>query len=247
MNKLIESDIHLKLLINEPIYLEQIGNFKSPKIKEIARISETEYNYCLSMLLFDKSSINDDSIQNISNFDVIRSILAYDESFREYFMEGLRMHLDTTVNFAHSEEYTYISFGSDENEVILTEEMFEYLVELIRLANKIEKTDEDEKFNAANELAKKMIRERKEKLARLNAATKPKVTLHSIISGVSILLNNLQDIGELTIYQLYESNTRLHLIESIRNTNHGIYAGTVDGSKIKSEELDFTGVIHIKK
>lgn len=243
MERLSESDIHLKLLLNLPIHIEGIGNFRSPKVKEVVEISESEYNKCLSIMLFDKSNLDDD-LSEFSTLDVIRSILASDEDFKDYFLECLRFHLDTTVNFTHDDTYTYVSFGDVEDKNIMTDELYEYLAELVRVANKIEKPKEDEEFNAADELARKMIRKRKEKLARLEAVKKPKVTLHSIVSGVSAMLNNPLEIGEQTIYQLYESNTRLHLIENIRNTNHGIYAGTVDGSKIKSEDLDFTGIIH---
>jgi hypothetical protein len=42
------------------------------------------------------------------------------------------------------------------------------------------------------------------------------------------------------VYAFYDSLQRTGIINSVMNLYHGIYSGTIDGTKINKKELDWT-------
>lgn len=236
---LTEEEIKLKLLLNVPI---DIGNgclFKSPKIVDIISMTESDYNKCLSAILFDKSSLGASDLDDVSNFEVLMSILYSNEEFRNYFLDGIKLHIDDIPLI--SEEGLFFIGDS----LIVNEEIFNYIVKLVKIANNIV-IEKKEELDFANERARKFMEEQAKRKALVDSYKKKKVTLYSMLSGIGWITSTFKDLGELTIYQIYEANSRIHKIESIKNINRGISAGVYDGSKLKDEELDFTSVINTK-
>lgn len=246
MEKLNKTDIQLRFLTDVPVKINGIWEFKPPKVLDIVEITETVYNQALSSILLDKDSMQLEGVDDATNLQVIMMLIHNDEEFKKYFLKGLQLHFEAKVNLM---ENGYVYFGEEVTEdSILEEEQFNQIVELVRVANNIQEDDEEEmEFNPGNDAARKIIEERMKKrkvsLARINAAKKKTNNLFSIISGIGFITSNLKNVLDMNIFQLYEANRRIHKIEHIRNINRGIYAGTVDGSKMKNEELDFTSII----
>ncbi|MBL4950986.1 hypothetical protein JK635_01870 [Neobacillus sp. YIM B02564] len=232
-----DDDIHLKFLLGLPVHIEGIGNFYAPSLTDIVDMTEEIYNMSISSLFFDKNQLENSQIElnKYSNFYILVSKLIADPMYRMLFFNGLSLHLDTKPQF-HSEGIVY--FGKLSEDSVLTEEKFEYIKKLVRIANNLA---EPEKYDAANEKAKKLIE--KIKKNRKNVKVPQKMNLHSIISSIGWRSQNFRFIRDLNIYQLYDGVGRLNAIDNYNYTMFGIYNGKIDGSKIKLPDINWANII----
>lgn len=94
--------------------------------------------------------------------------------------------------------------------------------------------EEEDDFNPANEQARLLMERIKKNRAK---APKPKaeVDIASIISALAWKSNNLNihTVWDLTLYQLYDGFYRLDIIDNYDKTLTALYAGTLDGTKVK--------------
>jgi hypothetical protein len=153
------------------------------------------------------------------------------------FFYGLNLHLDT---FPILDSSGLIYFGEPSVESILTEEKFEYIKKLVRIANNL---SEPEEYVAGNEKARKLIEKIKRNREKSKQPVKQNINLHSTISAVGWKAQSFKFISELTIYQLYEGFNRLGYIDNYNFTMTGIYTGNIDGSKIKLPEINWANII----
>ncbi len=240
MKILNDNDIHLKFLMGLPVYVDGIGNFHSPYLTEIVDLTEENYNLSISSILFDKKNLEDQSdLDDFSNFQVLLSAIYQDTSFREFFFYGLNLHLDASPT-QHPEGLIY--FGELSEDSVLTEEKFEYLKRLVRIANNLQVKVEEDEFKAGNEQARKLIEKIKKNRAKSKPSQQP-INLHSIISAVGWKAESFNFISKLNIYQLYDGFYRLGVIDNYNNTMTGIYTGNIDGSKIKLPEINWANII----
>jgi hypothetical protein len=225
-----------------PIYIEGIGNFHAPYLTEIVDLTEDLYTMSLSTVFFDKSQLQGQfDMEKYSNFQVLCSIIIEDENYRELFFYALGLHLDTPPIF-HTEGIIYFDELSEES--VLTEEKFEYIKKLVRIANNLsELNKEEEEYKAGNERAKKFMEQLKKQRAETEKLKKPKINLHSIISAVGWKAQSFDFISELNIYQLYDGYHRLGYIDNYNQTMTGIYTGNIDGSKIKLPDIYWANII----
>lgn len=238
MRVLNMDDIHLKFLLDLPVHIDGIGEFKAPQLKSIVELTENHYNTAVSSLLFDKSQVDSDEVEKYSNFQVLMSAVYHDSSFRELFFCGLNLHLDKSP-IMHEQGFIY--FDELSEETILTEEKIEYLKLLVRVANNIAEPKKEE-YKAGNERAKLFMEKLKKTKASLPKKKSP-INLHSIISAVGWKTKSFDFINNLNIYQLYDGYQRLGVIDNYHYTMQGIYAGTVDSSKIKLPDINWANVI----
>jgi hypothetical protein len=243
MEILKDSDIRLKFLLGLPVHIEGIGNFYAPELTRVVDLTEGFYNMSLSSLLFDKKNLTEqEGLENYSNFQILLSVINQDDSFREFFFYGLNLHLDTIPNF---HEMGIVYFGEFSEDSILTEEKFEYIKRLVRIANNISNQEENDEYEFGDEKAKALyesIRKKRELAAKLK---KPKINLHSIVSAVGWKAQSFDFVSKLNIYQLYDGFYRLGYIDNYENTMTGIYTGNIDGSKIKLADINWANIIEI--
>jgi hypothetical protein len=241
MGVLNDNAIHLKFLLGLPVYIEGIGNFYAPSLTEIVDLTEENYNMAVSSLLFDKSQLeNNEELNEYSNFQVLLSILQADESFQGFFFYGLNLHLDNPP-ILHPEGIIY--FGELSKESILTEDKFDYIKRLVRIANNIPEKKAEEEYKAGNERAKKFIEKMKKQREEISKVKKQKINLHSMISAVGWKAESFDFISKLNIYQLYDGFYRLEVIDNYNYTMTGIYTGNIDGSKIKLADVNWANII----
>jgi hypothetical protein len=239
MKILNDNDIHLKFLMGLPVPIEGIGNFHAPYLTEIVDLTEEFYNMSLSAFYFDKSQLGlNQDFDDYSNFEVLLSVVLGDVSFRELFFYGLSLHLDISPSI-HPEGIIY--FGELSEESMMTEEKFDYIKKLIKIANNL--SDPKEEYTAGNERARKFMEQLKKQRAETEKLKKPKINLHSIISAVGWKSKSFKFISELNIYQLYDGYYRLGYIDNYDNTMTGIYTGNIDGSKIKLPDINWANII----
>jgi hypothetical protein len=244
MEILKDSDIRLKFLLGLPVQIEGIGNFYAPLVPNIVDLTEGIYNMSLSSLLFDKKHLTEqDGLEEYSNFQILLSVINQDDSFREFFFYGLNLHIDTIPNY---HEMGIVYFGEFSEDSILTEEKFEYIKRLVRIANNVPEKTEEEEYKAGNERARKFLEKIKKQKEEINKLKKQKINLHSIISAVGWKAQSFDFISKLNIYQLYDGFYRLGYIDNYNYTMTGIYTGNIDGSKIKLPDINWANIIEIK-
>ena len=243
MNILNDEEIRLKFLMNLPVRIDGIGEFYAPSLLEIVDMTEVLYNSSLSTIFLDKKKLeNQEDIEQYTDFEVVLTSAYFDSSFRELFFNCFNLHFHKEPQL-HEEEFIYFDYPSEET--ILTEEKFNYIKNLITIANHIAPPKEEE-YNAANERARKMIEKMKKKNAEAAKYKKKTIDLHSIISAVGWKAKGFDFIRELNIYQLYDGYGRLGIIDNYHYTMTGIYAGTVDTKGIKLPELNWANIIQQK-
>jgi hypothetical protein len=239
-----DNDIRLKFLLGLPVHIDGIGAFHSPSLSEVVDLTEGLYNMSLSAIMFDKKQLTEqDGLEEYSNFQILLSIIDQDSLFREYFFYGLNLHLSTTP---HILENGLIYFDELSEDSILTEEKFEYIKKLVKIANNVqEQKSQDEEYKAGNERARKFLEKLKKQREEINKVKKQKINLHSIISAVGWKAQSFDFLNNLNIYQLYDGYYRLGYIDAYENTMTGIYTGNIDGSKIKLADINWANIIEL--
>jgi hypothetical protein len=241
------NDIRLKFLMGLPVHIEGIGNFHAPNLTEIIDLTEEKYHKSLSALFFDKQNLSNSSdLEKFSDFQVLLMLVFQDPSFGEFFFYGLNLHLDSK-SYLHPEGFLY--FGELSEESVLTEEKFNYIKKLVRIANNLPETKDadQEKYDFATDEARSFWEKirRKRELAAKTAKKEEKINLHSVISAVGWKSENFAFISKLNIYQIYDGFYRIRVIDNYNNHMTGIYTGNIDSSKIKLPDIDWANIIKV--
>jgi hypothetical protein len=242
-------DLELKLLAGLPIEIQDVGSLYIPTLKEIISLGESRYNHLVSALLFDKKDQQNLKDLNGTNFEFLLFYCHYypNEELSRDFIESLELHFKDKVSISEEDGFFYL--GDYQERRLIDEDNFEFIRDVVRKANHIRSPEEEEEegYNPANETAAQFIKELEEKKKK---RPKPKETinLHSIISGLAWKPNgiNLKEIFDLTIYQIYNGFAATENIDNYHYTMSGIYAGTVDGKKIKPETIHWARVLKQK-
>lgn len=241
MKILNDEEIHLKFLLGQSVYVEGIGDFRSPPLSRIVDITENTYNQSLSALLFDRDSLQlDKEFDELDDFQILTSIIYHDSFYRELFFYGLELHFNMTPTI---HENGFIYFGELAEESILSEEKYQYVRKLVELANNIAKKAEEDEIIPGNEQARKFMEEIKRKEQEMQKYIKNPMNLHSIISAVGWKAQSFEFINQLNIYQLYDGYKRLGVIDNYHYTMSGIYAGTVDPKGIKMPDINWANIL----
>lgn len=238
---LSNNDIHLKLLANKPIPIEGIGLLQFPTVDNIIEIGEGLFNEYVSLLLFTKSNLEkqDETLDGYSDFDILSSILVYQDSFGSSFFNALRWLFNSKPNII--KEHGIVYFDELSEESILTEEKFIYIQRIVKIAFFIQEEKEPD-YEPGNERARKFMENLKKKKAA--AKKKPKQNLHSLISALAWKKIGLDKVFNLTIYQLYDGYQRLENIDNYHYTLTGIYTGNVDAKKINLPDINWANILN---
>ncbi|GFN32599.1 hypothetical protein [Paenibacillus xylaniclasticus] len=240
-------NIELRLLIGEPVPLEGVGEIHSPLVKDIVRLGQSTYNEYLSYILVDKDkiSVQEDERDTLTTFNVILSLCIHDPHFHRIYFNALKFFFKEEVFLGHNDKEYFFYLGDYSDCRYITKDNIEIMQAIIRIANQVKIKDEkEEQYNPANEEAARIIAEMLERRKK-KPKPKPTTNLHSIISGLACKSNNISyfNVGDLTIYQLYDNFHRLEVIENYHYTLVGIYSGNVNGKEINFNKIHWTKII----
>ncbi|MEK4006341.1 hypothetical protein [Paenibacillus sp. FSL H3-0333] len=237
--KEIDESIELKFLLGQSVDVNGI-DVHSPSLKDIVSIGYDKYNHALSSLLFDKSRFPELKNLKETNLELVIHFYSNDDRFRDSLELGSRLVFKNEVSIQISGDSLNLRVGDS----IVSSETFCGLQKLIKFANKIPEKTEVEEFNPANSKAKEFIDKIMGDRAK-KPQKKPVSNLPSLISGLSWKSPNISilDIGELTIYQLYDGYYRMENIDHYNSILTGIYSGTIDSSKINIQENTWAKII----
>ena len=72
------------------------------KLKEIVKLGYSKYNYYISLILIDKSILQNENtdLNDIDNFEVIYGLCNYDEQFKNNYFNMLKLFSKETIKLS---------------------------------------------------------------------------------------------------------------------------------------------------
>lgn len=211
-------DIRLALMCGSDIPIPKLqAVIHQPKIREIALIGETDFFVAIQCLNIDKNLINQDKmiLQDTSNFQIFMTIMlekeAKDKKIATQQLLSILFPKNTNIIFTPR---SILLQG--ETPIMIDENNFEDLQKIIKQIFCVSnKNNQQAGFNPANEkareIAEKLMQGRK-KVAELNGSANTSI-FSQYLSILTIGLNSmsLQELMDLTMFQLYDLIERYQL------------------------------------
>ncbi|MGJ0846633.1 hypothetical protein ACR77J_08085 [Tissierella praeacuta] len=242
----------LKLLRIEPIEVKEFRfNEKTLKeeemtiysvrhitMKDIDNISEELYQKYLNILLFDKSDIYEEDFSNdITEFEITITNIIYNEEFKDNVLSALSFFLNESVNFFYNNEYVFLYIGKPEDGRYISKEHYFKIREIVKQLNCIDKNTK-KKPKAGNKIAEEFMKEMEALKNKYKKVTEDKnvITMGDLVSALVWRGNkSYDDVLNFTVYRLYDGLNQINTIDNYVFTMNGVYAGTIDTSKMKSK------------
>lgn len=211
-------DIRLALMsgVDIPIPEAQL-TIHQPKIKEIALIGESDFFVAVQCLNISKDMFSQDKIalQNTNNFQIFMTIMNEQETKDK---KLATQQLLTILFPNHTIMFTprSIMMQGEQATVTIDENNFEYLQNMFKQMFCISNTNNQQAgFNPANakakEIAEKLMRGR-QRVAEQNGLAHASIFSQYVsILTVGISSMSIQDVLNLTMYQLYDLVERYQL------------------------------------
>ena len=240
INIILKDDLELLLLSGLPIELN-IGNIYPLKLKDIVKLRYSKYNSYISLLLIDKSQLNNNNdnkdidLNQITNFDIVFSSCLMDEQFRISYFNMLEVFFKETIQLGNGFFYfgnliknELDGIGLESNRIIYKNN-FNEIVNLLKQINSMKNKEENE-FNPANDKAKEIadrMKKAREKINKVKAKSGEDLSLSDLISAFAFYNKNtdLNSIFEMTIYQFNNQFQRMQLVNnyeiSVQSLLHG--------------------------
>ena len=212
------TDIRLALMCGSDIPVPEIQvAVHQPKIKEIALIGEADFFVAIQCLNIDKNLLRQDKtlLQNTSNFQIFMTIMLEKEAKDKKLATQQLLQLlfpQHTVMFTPRS----ILLQGKETSQIIDENNFDTLQEILKQIFCVSnKNNQQAGFNPANEkareIAEKLMRGRK-KVAELNGSANASIfSQYLSILTIGLSSMSLQELMELTMFQLYDLVERYQL------------------------------------
>ena len=210
-------DIRMALMCGIDIPIPELQTvIHQPTIKEIAYIGEKEFFIGVQCLCINKDLLIEDKnlLLNTNNFQIFMTIMQQDEDKeKKNAVRSLLLLMFPKIQNVLFTPRSLILQGSTEN-LTIDEQNFTFLQEISKQIFCFKETSKDS-FNPANEkarqIAEKLMRGRK-RVAELNGSANASI-FSQYLSILTIGLNSmsLQDLMELTMFQLFDLNERYQL------------------------------------
>ncbi len=240
-------DIELKLLAGYPIETS-VGLIYQPSIKNIIEMGEDKYNQFLGLLLFDTDLLDIPSdilkqigIDRFTTFDFLFLQSVADSDFKKILIDAMSFFFKKNVGVLDNYHLFYV--GNIEDQNFIDRDIYDYIKKILIKLNYLKDLEEEEELQFANDLARQWYLDIK-KAEQNQPKPKPQVSLHSIISALYWRTNkSMNEMLDMTVYQLYDGYHRLFLIDDCLGIRQGIYHGTINGKEIKPAQLNWAKII----
>lgn len=212
------ADIRLALMCGSDIPIPEIqAVIHQPKIKEIALIGEADFFVAIQCLNVNKDFLRQDKtlLQNTSNFQIFMTIMLEKETKDKKLATQQLLQLlfpQHTVMFTPRS----ILLQGKETSQIIDENNFDALQEILKQIFCVSnKNNQQAGFNPANEkareIAEKLMRGR-QRVAELNGSANASIfSQYLSILTIGLSSMSLQELMELTMFQLYDLVERYQL------------------------------------
>lgn len=219
---------YFDLLSPSPVVIPDICSIISPKLKDIAAVGSSTYQYYLSLLLMNietyfkiigHADTNENIIETDSGQMNLFNILFSDEKAIFLFQSALQFFIYEKI-VPSQDNNCFIVYDKNERRIgMISSENYTLVCDVIRQRNHFQSDAQEDlskiKNKKALEIAKKLQQGRTKKKAL--GKTNDNMELGNIISAVANKSQslNILNIWDLTIYQLWDCFLRL--------TNNTIY------------------------
>ena len=214
-------DIRLALMCGSDIPIPQIQSvIHQPRIKEIALMGETDFFIAIQCLNVNKDLLNQDKtlLQNTSNFQIFMTIMSEPETKDKKQATKTLLNIlfpNFDVMFMFSPRSSIILSNKDFTTTI-DETNFDYLQEILKKVFCVSnKNNQQASFNPANkkaqEIAEKLMRGRKRVAEQNGQANASIFSQYLSILTVGLSSMSLQELMDLTMFQLYDLVERYQL------------------------------------
>ena len=211
------TDLRLALMCGSDIPVPEIqATIHQPKIKEIALIGEADFFIAVQCLNVDKNLLRQDKtlLQNTSNFQIFMTIMSEKEAKdKKIATQSLLQILFPKHNILFTPRSILLQ---GENSAMIDETNFEIFQEILKQVFCVSnKNNQQAGFNPANEkareIAEKLMRGRR-RVAELNGSANASIfSQYLSILTVGLSSMSLQELMELTMFQLYDLVERYQL------------------------------------
>lgn len=212
-------DIRLALMCGSDIPIPEIQvAVHQPKIKEIALIGEVDFFIAMQCLNIDKNLLRQDKtlLQNTSNFQIFMTIMSEKETKdKKLATQSLLQLLFPNHNVMFTPRSILLQ-GKDNSSLMIDETNFEALQAILKQVFCVSnRNNQQASFNPANEkareIAEKLMRGR-QKVAEQNGSANASIfSQYLSILTVGLSSMSLQELMDLTMYQLYDLVERYQL------------------------------------
>ena len=211
------NDIRLALMCGTDIPIPDLQiTIHQPKIKEIALIGESDFFVAVQCLNVNKDFLRQDKtvLQNTNNFQIFMTIMSEKETKEKKYATQQLLSLLFPKHKALFTTRSLVLNG--ENNVTIDENNFDILQNIIKQIFCVShQNNQQAGFNPANEkareIAEKLMRGR-QRVAELNGSANASIFrqyLSILTTGLSSM--SLQELMDLTMYQLYDLVERYQL------------------------------------
>ena len=211
------TDLRLALMCGSDIPIPELGtHIHQPKVKEIALIGEIDFFIAVQCLNVNKDLLGQDKtlLQNTNNFQIFMTIMSEKETKDK---KNAVQQLFALLFPKYKAMFTPRSIVlTGENTLTIDESNFEIIQniakEIFCISNK---NNQQAGFNPANdkarEIAEKLMRGR-QRVAELNGSANASIfSQYLSILTVGLSSMSLQELMDLTMYQLYDLVERYQL------------------------------------
>ena len=212
------NDIRLALMCGSDIPIPEIqAAVHQPKMKEIALIGEADFFVAIQCLNVDKNLLRQDKtlLQNTSNFQIFMTIMSEKETKdKKLATQQLLQLLFPNHNIMFTPRS--IVLQGKENSSTIDDSNFEFLQEILKQVFCVSnKNNQQAGFNPANEkareIAEKLMRGRQRVAEQNGSANASIFSQYLSILTVGLSSMSLQELMDLTMYQLYDLVERYQL------------------------------------
>ena len=214
-------DIRLALMCGSDIPIPQIQSaIHQPRIKEIALMGETDFFIAIQCLNINKDLLNQDKtlLQNTSNFQIFMTIMSEPEAkdkkqATKTLLSILFPNFDIMFMFSPRPS---IILSNKEFTTTIDDTNFDFLQEILKKIFCVSnKNNQQAGFNPANkkaqEIAEKLMRGRKRVAEQNGQANASIFSQYLSILTVGLSSMSLQELMDLTMFQLYDLVERYQL------------------------------------
>lgn len=214
--------IELKLLAGLPIEIDGIGKVFAPSLREIASIGEDRYNQYLSVILFDKSRV-EDAKEDFGDFEYLYLVSYHNKLYNQMTLDGLKFFSKEIATFSDINQKEVNCKLGDHG--VINKNNFPIMQKVVKLQNCLEHQDST-KDNPSNEKARQLL-EKKKMLSKKVAKAKSSdgnsdpLTLFDLVSilasssnyNLSSNENNPMSVWNLTMFQFNDAFNRLKIFK----------------------------------
>lgn len=236
----------LMLLSGKEVKITNKITYSQPLLSDVIKFGEQEYYQILSNMTAipsDMKSILWDAGIDWMEFSDMELFYAMTHSMpmnkTEIFFPGIDF---STFALIKNENNDLIMYSKDQD-IIIDKFVFAKMQDCLCKSHGIKKKVE----KAGNKYTKQILIEEDRQNRELNKDKEFKSNLFGLVSAMVNYAGfkyNYSNIWDLSMFQFMDAVQRVRLIDSTNHLLNGIYAGTIDGKKIRNEKFNWMREVH---